>query len=219
MFPQKSPIKAEVEAKTYPLGESSERLPEARALALIALSHTQLEHRIYLAMLLASPDQGNAGNNADLFNTRRLMTLADIRSVSTVRRCLEGLVAKQSIERKANGSNGNGSNGGPARHYCVLSPEEILSRRNAIGVESYPREVRAREGNQYFGRAIERVVANNDLSRREAQVTLCCVEGLTNAEIGNRLNVSEQTVKFHLRHIFIKFGVKRRAELISRMLM
>jgi DNA-binding CsgD family transcriptional regulator len=129
---------------------------------------------------------------------------------------LEGLVTKHSIERQANGSN---ANGGLTKHYCVLSPEEILARRNAMGGDTYPREVRAREGSQYFGRAIERVVANDHLSRREAQVTLCCVEGLTNAEIGNRLNVSEQTVKFHLRHIFIKFGVKRRAELISRMLM
>ena len=76
-----------------------------------------------------------------------------------------------------------------------------------------------KDGNQYFERAIKRVVANNNLSRREAQVALCCVEGLTNAEIGNRLSVSEQTVKFHLRHIFIKFGVQRRAELISRLLM
>jgi DNA-binding CsgD family transcriptional regulator len=57
------------------------------------------------------------------------------------------------------------------------------------------------------------------LSRREAQVALCCVEGLTNAEIGTRLSVTEQTVKFHLRNIFVKFKVKRRAELISRLLM
>jgi len=42
-------------------------------------------------------------------------------------------------------------------------------------------------------------------------------EGLTNAAIGTRLQVSEQTVKFHLRNIFVKFGVKRRAELVSRM--
>jgi len=101
----------------------------------------------------------------------------------------------------------------------VRSPEDILARRQAMGVEMYPREVRLREGNQFFERAIRRVVANNMLSRREAQVALCCVEGLTNAEIGNRLGVGEQTVKFHLRHIFIKFGVKRRAELISRLLL
>ena len=92
-------------------------------------------------------------------------------------------------------------------------------RRNARGVAAYPTEVRIGEGNQYFERAIKRVVANNNLSRREARVALCCVEGLTNAQIGGRLNVSEQTVKFHLRHIFIKFGVRRRAELISRLLM
>jgi DNA-binding CsgD family transcriptional regulator len=30
--------------------------------------------------------------------------------------------------------------------------------------------------------------------------------------------VSEQTVKFHLRNIFAKIGVKRRAELVSRLL-
>ena len=79
--------------------------------------------------------------------------------------------------------------------------------------------MQVKEGNQFFERAIKRVVANNNLSRREVQVALCCVEGLTNAEIGNRLSVGEQTVKFHLRHIFIKFGVKRRTELISRLLM
>jgi DNA-binding CsgD family transcriptional regulator len=57
-----------------------------------------------------------------------------------------------------------------------------------------------------------------NLSRREAQVALCCAEGLTNAEIGARLFVTEQTVKFHMRHLFVKFGVKRRGELISRLL-
>ncbi|OLE51090.1 MAG: hypothetical protein AUG51_24820 [Acidobacteria bacterium 13_1_20CM_3_53_8] len=65
---------------------------------------------------------------------------------------------------------------------------------------------------------MERVVGLNNLSRREAQVALCCAEGLTNAEIGDKLHVTEQTVKFHLRHIFVKFGVKRRAELVSRLL-
>ncbi len=66
--------------------------------------------------------------------------------------------------------------------------------------------------------ALERVVNGYDLSRREAQVALCCAEGLTNAEIGDRLCITEQTVKFHMRHLFIKLGVRRRAELISRLL-
>ena len=116
-------------------------------------------------------------------------------------------------------AHGNGNGFGIAKHYSVHTPEEILSRRQAVGMEMYPRELGIRDGNESFERAMRRVVANSSLSRREAQVALCCIEGLTNSEIGSRLTVSEQTVKFHLRHIFIKFGVKRRAELISRLLM
>ena len=69
-----------------------------------------------------------------------------------------------------------------------------------------------------FEKALVRIIENARLSRREAQVALRCAEGLTNAEIGRKLDVTEQTVKFHLRHIFVKFGVKRRTELISRLL-
>ena len=99
---------------------------------------------------------------------------------------------------------------------------EVMARRKEAGgtvLTPYPQHSTGANGAHIFDRAIERVAENSTLSRREAQVALCCVEGLTNAEIGKRLSVSEQTVKFHLRHIFIKFGVKRRAELISRLLM
>ena len=211
MFPQKSPINAGVDSETYPLGESSALLTDGRAMALVALSHTSLEHRIYLSMLA---ETSTRRTDSRPFNTRELMALTNIRSSGTVRRGLEGLLTKLSIERL---TNGNG--GGIAKNYRVRTPEEILLHRRDLGIEMYPRVLGIREGNQFFERAMKRVVANSNLSRREAQVTLCCVEGLTNAEIGNRLEVSEQTVKFHLRHIFIKFGVKRRAELISRLLM
>ncbi len=73
-------------------------------------------------------------------------------------------------------------------------------------------------GIEPFNLAIENVVGRDDLSRREALVILCCVEGLSNGEIGERLNISEQTVKFHLRYIFDKFSVRRRTELVSNLL-
>ena len=211
MFPQKSLINTQAGAETYPLVEPGEHSIDGRAMALVALSHTPLEHRIYLSMLSQTASRDD---RTGPFNARQLMTLTNIRSSSTVRRGLEGLIAKLSIERTT--ANGNGR---LARHYCVRPPEEILARRNELGAEAYPRSAWLTEGNKCLERAIQRVVAHNNLSRREAQVTLCCVEGLTNAEIGNRLSVSEQTVKFHLRHVFIKFGVRRRAELISRLLM
>jgi DNA-binding CsgD family transcriptional regulator len=145
------------------------------------------------------------------------MELTGIISLSTIRRGLEGLVTKFSVDREVK-SNGNGGRDHTAA-YRVFSPEQVIARREERGMKSYAKGMDRASGNRSFERVIQRVVDNRNLSRREAQVALCCVEGLTNAEIGLRLLVSEQTVKFHLRHIFIKFGVKRRAELISRLLL
>ncbi|MGH9882179.1 MAG: response regulator transcription factor [Pyrinomonadaceae bacterium] len=222
MFAPESQIAAPVDSETYPLGEKSEHAGNGSIMALLALSHTTIEHRLYIAMLASL---NSNGKEAEPFTGRRLMGLTDIRSLSTIRRGLDGLVAKLSIEREAKGAgrrNGRG-NGNGGREigtlYRVFAPEQVLARRQELGWSSAITGIETREHNHSFERAIKRVVENQKLSRREAQVALCCVEGLTNAEIGQRLQVTEQTVKFHLRHVFIKFGVKRRAGLISRLLM
>lgn len=214
MFAPKNYIPAKVDTKTYPLGENAEPLIGGPAMALVALSHTTIEHRVYLAMLTAA--DGNGGQSSR-FTARRLLALTGIRSLSTVRRGLDGLVSKLSIEREPNNKkNGHRENG---HAYRVYLPEEIIGRRKESGMRSAISGLESLERNHSVERALSRVLENHNLSRREAQVALCCVEGLTNAGIGHRLQVSEQTVKFHLRHVFIKFGVKRRAELISRLLM
>jgi DNA-binding CsgD family transcriptional regulator len=221
MFPEKAKTTAEIDSKTYPLGEKIEHPADGASMALVALTHTPVERRLYAAMLAAmngsveAPNQAN--NPSDVFTVRALMDLTGIVSLSTIRRGLEGLVSKFSIEREIR-SNGNGTRDHAAA-YRVFTPDQIIARREERGVKSYAKGIDSGVGNRAFERVIQRVVENKNLSRREAQVALCCVEGLTNAEIGSRLLVSEQTVKFHLRHIFIKFGVKRRAELISRLLL
>ena len=154
------------------------------------------------------------GTRVASITTRRLMSLTGINGHSTVRRGVTGLVNKLSIERqKVAGHNGGHQ---PLLVYLVFTPEEVLARRRAAGLPAYPKGLEIEHGNPALGRAVKRVV-DGSLSRREAQVALCCAQGFTNAEIGTRLRVSEQTVKFHLRNIFVKFGVKRRAELVSRL--
>ena len=223
MFPQKAKSIAEIDSKTYPLGEKIEHTADGASLALVALTHTPVERRLYAAMLQAlncateQPENHLAESRAEVFTVRTLMDLTGIVSLSTIRRGLEGLVAKFSIEREVK-ANGNGTRDHTAA-YRVFTPDQVIARREERGMKSYAKGIDSGVGSRAFERVIQRVVENKNLSRRESQVALCCVEGLTNAEIGLRLLVSEQTVKFHLRHIFIKFGVKRRAELISRLLL
>jgi two-component system nitrate/nitrite response regulator NarL len=54
----------------------------------------------------------------------------------------------------------------------------------------------------------------NSLTGREREIVLTLAEGLSNKDIGRRLNLSEGTVKVHLHHIYSKLGVKNRTALV-----
>lgn len=54
------------------------------------------------------------------------------------------------------------------------------------------------------------------LSRREREVLVSILQGLSNKEIAAKLNISERTVKFHVSHLLAKFGAQRRADLILK---
>lgn len=212
MLFSKGSTSSAVLSATYPFEGNSEQLSDGQAMALVALSHTPAEQQLYSAMLA---EISSVGTRVASFTIRRLMSLTGIQGYSTVRRGVEGLVNKLSIERqKVAGHNGDH----PPMVYLVFTPDEILARRRAVGLSIYPKSLGDEQGAGSLAHAVKRVAGARSLSRREAEVALCCAQGLTNAQIGSRLGVSEQTVKFHLRNIFAKFGVKRRAELVSHLL-
>ncbi len=64
--------------------------------------------------------------------------------------------------------------------------------------------------------ATDHVVAAPDLTAAETRVVRLVVDGLTNREIAERLYLSENTVQWHLRHVYGKLGVRSRAHLVSR---
>ena len=55
----------------------------------------------------------------------------------------------------------------------------------------------------------------NTLSRKERIIIEALSEGLTNKQLSTRLEISSNTVKFHISNIFDKLNVKNRAQAIA----
>ncbi len=62
------------------------------------------------------------------------------------------------------------------------------------------------------GRAGARGGVPGELTPREREVWALVANGLTNPQIAERLGLSDNTVKFHVQHLFSKLGVKNRTE-------
>ena len=78
-------------------------------------------------------------------------------------------------------------------------------------------------GHMVFPEAIRRwlihksVQDSNALTDREEAVLALVAEGKSNVQIGVALNLSENTVKFHLKNLFLKLGVTNRTEAASKL--
>jgi DNA-binding CsgD family transcriptional regulator len=84
---------------------------------------------------------------------------------------------------------------------------------NAMGTEGFAARAQ-RELLATGERARRRIVeTREDLTAQESQVARLARDGLSNAEIGARLFISQHTVAYHLRKIFSKLGVTSRGDL------
>jgi DNA-binding NarL/FixJ family response regulator len=79
------------------------------------------------------------------------------------------------------------------------------------------REVHA--GRKHFSTQVAKTLAehfsSDPLSEREIEVLKRMAEGDRNRDIGERLSISEETVKVHIRHIMNKLGAKDRTQAVS----
>lgn len=75
------------------------------------------------------------------------------------------------------------------------------------------REVRVREEGPFV--PDEEALRETGLTPREHEILGLIAEGLSNREIGERLFVSENTVKTHSARVFGKLGVGRRTQAVN----
>lgn len=64
--------------------------------------------------------------------------------------------------------------------------------------------------NEYIVQRDGSVGPSSKFTTREQQIIACLMEGLSNKEIGQMLEISPRTVKFHVANILHKFRVKNR---------
>src|SRR3954447_7662881 len=79
---------------------------------------------------------------------------------------------------------------------------------NAMGIEAFAaraeRELLA-TGEHVRKRTVE---TRDELTAQETQIARLAAEGLSNAEIGERLFISQHTVAYHLRKVFAKLDIR-----------
>ncbi|GAA0222181.1 ATP-binding protein [Cryptosporangium japonicum] len=94
----------------------------------------------------------------------------------------------------------------------LRAAHDVLSGRGAAGFAA--RAGRELEATGETAR-VRTEAPSTALTTQEANVARLVAEGLTNREIATRLFVSDRTVEYHLRKVFLKRGIRSRKELTT----
>ena len=89
--------------------------------------------------------------------------------------------------------------------------EEMGAEHDSARVRSRLRDLGVHRS--HWRRVVRPVCGWQSLTDTELRVATVVAEGLTNAQVAERLFVSHHTVDFHLRQIFRKLALRSRTEL------
>jgi len=94
------------------------------------------------------------------------------------------------------------------------APQSLVRwlRQVMSGQQLVPLAVRNAQRSRMRGKSEELVIA---LTARESQIIELVSTGLSNREVGERLHISEGTIKVHLHHIFQKLLIRNRTALAN----
>lgn len=98
-------------------------------------------------------------------------------------------------------------------HHELLRESEV--RRSNGQANEGEREMRAVSGVEGLGSSL---IAEHGLTDREREILQLILQGLQNTEIAERLDISGNTVKYHVRNLLTKLGMESRTELFRMLL-
>jgi DNA-binding NarL/FixJ family response regulator len=99
------------------------------------------------------------------------------------------------------------------------SPEELLKAISEVLAGGAPMTSEiARMLVEAFQKKPANVVPSDGLTQRESEILGLLSEGLSNKEIASRVNISYDTVRAHLRHIYEKLHVRGRTQAVRKYL-
>lgn len=106
----------------------------------------------------------------------------------------------------------------------ILYRIKILHKEHAFYREEIKRYLKERETEQQKNKkrafvqdTYTQLQGQFGLSEREIDVLSLLTKGLTNQQIGDKLFLSANTVKFHIRNIYLKMDINNRAQAVSRL--
>jgi DNA-binding NarL/FixJ family response regulator len=96
------------------------------------------------------------------------------------------------------------------------SPEELLKAISEVRSGGAPMTSEiARMLVEAFQKKPASVASGDGLTQRESEILALLSEGLSNKEIADRVKISYDTVRAHLRHIYEKLHVRGRTEAVK----
>jgi two-component system nitrate/nitrite response regulator NarL len=96
----------------------------------------------------------------------------------------------------------------------VQSLRQVVAGRRLLPLSS-SEQVGSREQGAIMENAVTPPTTLTALTDRERQIMRLVSEGLSNKEIGRRLNITDGTIKVHLHHIFQKLEISNRTVLAA----
>lgn len=105
--------------------------------------------------------------------------------------------------------------GGAIAVIALLAGLQAARRSSAVPIGSEPGTTRASPPPAPDSPPVEQEDPGSSLSMREIEVLQLLCAGRSNKEIARSLQLSENTIKTHLAHVYDKLGVSKRVEAMA----